>query len=290
MTRRLLATAFLVLWASVGSVASASPETPAPSAAGAPLDVLVVAPHSDDEAIGCTAVMLRAIREGRRVGIVVVTNGDGHVRAAAAIAGKPEAELTPQDFIALTGTRQQHSITAMAGIGVAAGDLVFLGYPDLALKEVYAAEGPPPVRQVHTEKDETYGVVVPDYHSTVHGRPAPYLRASVVGDLTEIIQARQPREIYVTNEADTHNEHEATFWVVRDAAKAAGWRGSLLTYVVHGGPLPEGPTHRIPLTEEELIRKRAILEEYARHMSPVHDGLADKYTKPEEVFWPVPIE
>lgn len=255
-----------------------------------PLDVLVVAPHSDDEAIGCATVMSRAIREGQRVGIVVVTNGDGHVRAAAAIAKKPVEDLVPEDFVMLTATRQQHTLTAMTGIGVPADEIAFLGYPDVGLKDVYAAEGPEPVRQRYTLKDETYGVVVPDYHTRVHGKPAPYLRASVVGDMAEIIRARQPKEIYVTNERDTHNEHQATFWVVRDAARAAGWRGSLATFVVHGDELPSGEPRRVRLTEDEVANKRALLEEYARHMSPVHDDLADKYTKAEEVFWDVPID
>src|SRR5262245_43425532 len=41
-----------------------------------PLDLLVIAPHPDDEAIGCTAVMLQALERKQRVGVVVVTNGD----------------------------------------------------------------------------------------------------------------------------------------------------------------------------------------------------------------------
>lgn len=273
-----------------GAVVLASLTGPAPSSAEPPLDVLVVAPHSDDEAIGCTAVMLRALRDGLRVGIVVVTNGDGHVRAAAAIAKKPVEDLVPEDFIRLTATRQRHTLTAMTGIGIPAEEIVFLGYPDVGLEEVYAALGPEPVRQRYTLKDETYGVVVPDYHTKVHGAPAPYLRASVVGDMTEIIRARQPQDIYVTNELDAHAEHRAAFRVVRDAARAAGWRGALSTFVVHGQQRPPGEPRRLRLTEGELESKRAILEQYARHMSPVHDDLAEKYAKAEEVFWPVPIE
>ena len=38
------------------------------------LDILVIAPHPDDEAIGCTAVMLQAIEQKQRVGVVVLVN------------------------------------------------------------------------------------------------------------------------------------------------------------------------------------------------------------------------
>ena len=47
---------------------------------------------------------------------------------------------------------------------------------------------------------------------------------------------------------------------------------------------------RVRLTAEELEKKRATIEEYAKHLSPIHDRLAEKFTKPEEVFWPIRIE
>lgn len=286
------ALASLLVWASLANVAMPQTSGEAGSSAGLqqdPLDVLVVAPHSDDEAIGCTVVMLRAIKEGKRVGVVVVTNGDGFPKAAAVVAKKPQDQLTPADFIKLTGIRQQHSMTAMSRIGVQAADLIYLGYPDAGLKQVYAAEGPVPFRQKFTQKNETYGVVLSDYHSRIHGHPAPYLKASVVGDMTEIIKARKPKEIYVTNEADVHDEHEASFWIVRDAARATEWHGTIFTYLVHGHTLPQGPVRRLRLTAEELEKKRATIEEYQKHLSPIHDNLADHFTKPEEVFWPIRI-
>jgi len=178
----------------------------------------------------------------------------------------------------------------MSRIGVKAADLIYLGYPDAGLKQVYATEGPIPFRQKFTQKNETYGVVLPDYHSQVHGRPAPYTKASVVGDLTEIIKTRKPGEIYVTNEADVHGEHQASFWIVCDAVRAAGWRGTIFTYLVHGSTLPKGPVHRLRLTADEFQLKRKTIEEYAKHLSPIHDKLAEKFTKPEEVFWPIRIE
>ncbi len=283
----------LLVWASLTTVATSQSRDGAASSAGphpAPLDILIVAPHADDEAIGCTAVMLRAIKAGKRVGIVVVTNGDGFPKAAAAITKKPQDQLVPADFIKLTGIRQQHTLTAMKKIGVKAAELIFLGYPDAGLGGVYAAEGTEPFRQRFTQKNETYGVVVPDYHTQVHGQPAPYVRDSVVGDMTEIIKACKPKEIYVTNEVDGHGEHRVSFWVVRDAVQAAGWRGTIFTYLVHGHTLPKGPVVRLSLTAEELEKKRAVVEEYAKHMSPIHDRLAEKFTKPEEIFWPIRIK
>ncbi|HEY7156181.1 MAG TPA: PIG-L family deacetylase [Gemmataceae bacterium] len=255
----------------------------------APLDILVIAPHPDDEAIGCAGVMLRALQEKQRVGVVLVTNGDGHQKAAAAVAKKPEARLEPADLLRLARIRQQHSVGALRKIGVRREDLISLGYPDSGLKAIYESKGEAPYKQPFTGKAETYAAVIRDYHTLAHGRPAAYTRTSVLADLVEIIKARKPREVYVTSEADTHPDHRATFWFVRDAAKTAGYRGTLFTFVVHGKP-PAGPAHRVVLTEAEQDRKRAIIKEYQAKLSPVHDYLAEKFTRAEELFWLVRIE
>ena len=254
-----------------------------------PLDVLVIAPHPDDEALGCTGVILQAIDKKQRVGVVLVTNGDGFPNAAAVVAKKTEAQLEAADFVRLAGIRQQHSVAALTKIGVRPSDLTALGYPDSGLKALYEAKAETPYRQRFTGKTETYGVVLPDYHSLSHGRPAPYVRSSVLGDLVEILRTRQPKEIYVTNEADTHPDHKAMFWFVRDAAKAAGYRGTLFTFIVHGEP-PAEPARHVALTHAQQARKRALIEEYQTKLSPIHDDLAEKFTGVEEVFWPIRIE
>ena len=231
-------------------------ETPDAEESG-PLDVLVIAPHPDDEVIGCGGVMLRAVKERRRVGVVLLTAGDGYPEAAAAVAKKSETQLTPADFIRLGAVRRRHSVDALTGIGVRGADLVSLGYPDSGLKAIYEARDETPYRQPFTGQAETYGTVIRDYHTLTHGRPAPYLRSFVLADLVEIIKARQPREIYVTDEADMHPDHRMTFRFVRDAAEAAGYRGTLFSFVVHGAP-PEAPDRRVVLTDSERLRKRAI--------------------------------
>mgnify|MGYP000983964560 CR=1 FL=1 len=112
----------------------------------------------------------------------------------------------------------------------------------------------------------------------------------MLSDLTEIIKTRQPGEIYVTGQSDTHGDHSATFRFVRDAAKTAAYRGVLWTYVVHGRPPAEPPERRVTLTESEVKKKRELLEIYQSGVSPVHDDLAATYTKPEEAFWAVRID
>lgn len=250
-----------------------------------PLDVLIIAPHSDDEAIGCTGVMLRAVERKERVGVVVVTAGDGFPKAAAALAKKDEQRLNAEDFIALAALRQKHSLQAMQRLGVKDDDLMFLGYPDGGLGKLYAAKDETPYRQPFTDKVETYGPVAADYHRRTHGRPAPYLRASVLDDLTEIIKVRRPKNVYVTGEADTHGDHRATFFFTRDAARTAGYSGKIWTYIVHGREPIDPPGQRLTLSNSEFAIKRSVIESYQEGVSPVHDRLAATYAKPAESFW-----
>jgi len=257
----------------------------------APVDILIIAPHSDDEAIGGAALMFRALANNERVAIVVVTAGDGFPKAAAAAARKPIAELKPADFDALAELRQRHTLQAMSSLGIAAADVLFLGYPDGGLRTMFeAAADAPPYKQPYTMRTATYGIVRPDYHSTKHGRAAPYTKASVVADLTEIIRSRAPKAIYTTLDIDTHADHRATSLFVREAARAENYKGAVRGYAVHGKPPAEEPDLTIKLTPEELKRKRALLEIYQAGVSPVHDGLADEYTQPEERFWLLPAD
>lgn len=258
-------------------------------AAPEPLDLLVVAPHPDDEILGCGGVLLHALEAKKRVGVVVITSGDGYPALTAIVAKKDRAQLTPEDFMRAGALRQRHSVRAAARIGYPEKELLFLGYPDSGLEAIYKRTEAEPFQQMFTRKNETYGVTVPDYHSVAHGRAAPYLKASVVGDLAEIIKSRRPAEVYVTHEGDTHADHKSAFWYVRDALRAAGSQAKFFTYVVHGDSPAEPPSKRVMLTPAQIETKRAALVEHTAGTSPIHDSLPDG-AKPEELFWEFPSE
>lgn len=253
-------------------------------------DVLVVAPHPDDEAIGCAGVIMRALAEKKRVAVVVLTNGDGHVELTAAVAKKDKEQLTPEDFMKAGALRQGHSVKAMKRLGVPRDDLFFLGYPDGGLEKMWLLDGSSVFRQKLTHKDETYGLVERDYHSLTHGSPAPYLKASAVADLAAIIRARKPDEIYVSHESDKHKDHSTAFGLAREAARMAEFQGHLFAFVVHGVPLSRDADLRLELTPQEYETKKAALIDHTKGTSPVHDGLVQEYLKPQEQFWQFPIK
>lgn len=253
-------------------------------------DVLIIAPHPDDEVIGCATVIMRALAAKDEVTVVILTNGDGYAALTAAATKKEREALTPEDFMKAGGLRQEHAVQAMARLGLPRDNLIFLGYPDSGLERIWEMDGSTAFRQMLTGKRETYGLIGQDYHSLTHGKPAPYLKASLVADLAEIIRARKPQEVYVSHESDKHGDHRAAFWYARESLRAAAFAGRFLAYVVHGDPLPAEPAKRLILTPEESAIKKAAIIDHTRGTSPVHDGLVAEYLKPEELFWQFPLQ
>ncbi|WGF89928.1 PIG-L deacetylase family protein [Marinivivus vitaminiproducens] len=84
---------------------------------GRPL--LVVAPHPDDESLGCGGLIAAAHAAGQRVHVLVVSDGCG---------SHPGSRAYPPDR--LRALREQEAIAAVAELGLAADNVSFLGLPD----------------------------------------------------------------------------------------------------------------------------------------------------------------
>jgi len=277
------------------------------------VDVLVFAPHPDDEVIGTGGVLQRALETGKRVRIVFATNGDGYPQAASALLHKAIASLRNADYLYLAAARQHEAVAADHILGVSASNLVFLGYPDGVLAGVYADTYGDPVQSPTTGRTFTYGPVETDYHTLAHGRPAAYTRTAALADVEELLRKSRPTQVYVTDSADRHPDHKATYDLVRDAIAGIGFRGMLHTFVVHSGPgwpWPLGPTPdspfesrtiggttypigvswpppiRIPLTAAQAALKRQALEaDRSQLEGPIDRLYLESFVKSEEVFW-----
>jgi LmbE family N-acetylglucosaminyl deacetylase len=80
--------------------------------------LLVVAPHPDDETLGCGAIIARARTAGQKVRVVVVTDGSGSTRSNV---------ITPEE---LTRIRHREARTAGKVLGLGPEDIAFLDFPD----------------------------------------------------------------------------------------------------------------------------------------------------------------
>lgn len=101
------------------SFAAAAAELKPEALAGA---LLVIAPHADDETLGCAAVILRASQAGRRICVIIVSDGSQSIQSAV---------ISPQQLAAL---RIEEAVAAAGVLGVAKADVAFLGFSDSRLE------------------------------------------------------------------------------------------------------------------------------------------------------------
>jgi len=92
--------------------------------------ILVLAPHADDEAIGCGGTLAKWVRRGIPVRVLFVTDGREGSRALRAMADGNPAKLAGQR--ALIATRRQEARAAMGVLGIR--DYAFLEARDGAVE------------------------------------------------------------------------------------------------------------------------------------------------------------
>ena len=116
-----------------------------------PSSLMVVAPHPDDDVLGCSHLMRRVDQMGGRLVVVWLTDG-------GASHGVLPAEVKSQ----LVATRQAEAKAGVHALGIRPVALCFLGYPDgsLELHETEARDRLQTLCRVH----QVETVVVTDEH------------------------------------------------------------------------------------------------------------------------------
>lgn len=278
-------------------------------------DLMVIAPHPDDETLCCAGIIMQALKKGKSVGVVVLTNGDGYPLAASHISGVDMTELTPSHFVGLAKKRQQWVEQSLALVNFPRNDLLFLGYPDGGLANMYQAKAGEVYWQRLTDKKATYHAHVLDYRTAETGKPAPYRRTAMLKDLVGLIERYKPDTIYVTDEADSHGDHKAAYWYIKDAAAKTQFKGKIHTYLIHNGEghswpyphkldlsaqyqqhevngqqVPVGinwPPHiRVPLTTQQARKKLKMINQFEAEIDLSKDYM-QAFAKSEEIFWQV---
>ena len=84
-----------------------------------PRPVLVLAPHPDDESLGCGGLIAQACAAGLDVRVAVLTDG---------VMSHPNSRAYPA--ARLRCVREAEAAEAVACLGLPSGRLLFLGYPD----------------------------------------------------------------------------------------------------------------------------------------------------------------
>jgi LmbE family N-acetylglucosaminyl deacetylase len=86
-------------------------------------NALVIAPHPDDETLGCGSTIARFVAQGRKVRIIAIYQGSNF----------PVSKILSPDKIALM--RCSELIKGMACLGLKRENIIFFNYPDTSTQE-----------------------------------------------------------------------------------------------------------------------------------------------------------
>lgn len=245
--------------------------------------LLIVAPHLDDETLGSGGLIQQAIARGAEVHVVVMTNGDAYQYQRAAMLVQDIVRGSASEHRRLGRSRQRETLKALAGCGVPADHVTFLGYPDTGVHVLWQAPHwslDHPYRSPHTRTDHN------PYENSLSPGGA-YSGAAVLRDLRRVIERLQPTALFTTAPFDVHRDHWATYGFVRAAVECAPRRKShpmpVYAFLIHrhDWPAPQGydPRHalvppaawktvegvrwwRLDLTPDQVETKRRCLARY----------------------------
>jgi len=276
--------------------------------------VLVLAPHPDDEIIGCAGVIMHALKSGAEVKVVYLTNGDNNIFSILfynpLLFPLRLFTLTELDFINLGKHRQKEAIKAMDILGVKKDNLVFLGYPDHGTDQmfVYNWGRNKPYRSMFCKQTS-----VPYRESNSYKKE--FKGDSVLGDLKKVILDYKPTKIFVSHASDVNGDHWALYLYLQ-IVLADLWdvipEPQVFPYLVHvpGWPLPHhyhpdlrmeplaqpffddlAPSvkwKQVQLTPEEIEKKHAAMLAY-NSQTRISAFYLLSFVRQNEIFSDLPL-
>ncbi len=210
--------------------------------------ILLMVAHNDDEALGAGGYLASALQAGSTVTVVILTNGDGN-KFSAAILGR-RVRPGPADFIREGRIRQGESIAALARLGIARDQIIFMGYPDRGISFLLTPHW------AHTSPYRSpFTQAAASPYPDVYRPSSPYSGEALLANLAEIIADAHPTIIVTHSALDEHPDHKAIHTFVSMALqdkRLASW-GPIRRYgfIVHAEefprPLRYAPTaHLVP--------------------------------------------
>lgn len=151
-------------------------------------------------------VIDRAVKQGLRVEVVLVTNGDFTCKRDGRV-------------------RRAETLTALASLGVDESHVHFLGYPDGHLHEL-TVEPLPPIERISPT-----GACVRS--NEVWGGTKTITSTALTDDLTALLDRLRPADVYLPHGIDTHRDHAATAVFFRRAIDRLGFSTRAHRSVVH---------------------------------------------------------
>ena len=263
--------------------------------------ILILAPHPDDETLGCGGVIQQAKKIGLPLRVVFLTYGDNNQWSFLVYRKRPVLSSHTAQRMGLV--RYHEALGAAQTLGLKPEDLTFLGYPDFGTLEIWDAHwgDRPPFRGILTR------VTAVPYENAF--RPgAPYKGEEVLQDLKTVLRQFRPTKVFVSHPADHNPDHRALYLFTRVALwdLEPEMKPKLYPYLIHfeRWPKPKGyrpakmlepplffrgeiPWKMCHLSEEESFRKQSALREHKTQYSYSAKYLLS-FVRPNELFGDFP--
>ncbi|MEI8138355.1 MAG: PIG-L deacetylase family protein [bacterium] len=271
--------------------------------------ILILAPHPDDEVIGCGGVIQQSVAMKLPVRVVYFTYGDNNEWSF--LIYRKHAVLAPGAVKQMGLIRHNEAVVAAETLGLSTNQLTFLGYPDFGTLRIWInhwGDSPP------AEGMMTHATAVPYANALRPG--APYRGEEIVKDLTSVIRAFMPTKICVSHPADFNVDHRAlycftqlTLWNLESEI-----RPEVFPYMVHfpRWPNPRGNHPGLPLKppaffeddiawrdfrltpeliagKEKALRAHRSQFEYAAHYLESFMRTNELFGDFERIVFPAPI-
>jgi LmbE family N-acetylglucosaminyl deacetylase len=263
--------------------------------------LLVVAPHPDDETLGAGGALQAALAAQAQVKVVIVTNGDGQWLAPLALRGKVWPR--PTDYVVDGQLRQKESLAALQTLGVPGEAVVFLGYPDRGMNQLWRDDWVAncPMKAIFTRTAQN------PYQQSLHPGEI-YCGKEVLEDLQSIVTDFQPDMILLPHPNDDNADHRAVSNFTQMAVALVeqaepAYEPEMWGYLVHYGYYPQPrrlrpttpllpPTPllhdtwtRLDLSAAQAKTKSNALSAYTSQMRLLGmQGFLRSFARPNEIF------
>lgn len=221
--------------------------------------VLILAPHPDDEVLGCGGIIQEAVAKHLPLRIVFLTYGDNNQWSFLVYRKHPVLDPTAVRRMGLI--RHDEALVAAQALGVAPEQLTFLGYPDFGTMQMWKSHwgDRPPFASMLTR------VTAVPYPNALHPG-APYTGESILADLTAILREFRPTKAFVSHSGDHMPDHAALYLFTQVAL----WdldgelRPTLYPYLIHfrRWPARRGFRPDDPLSPPALFRDAVVWQTY----------------------------
>ncbi len=264
--------------------------------------ILIVSPHPDDESLANSGIIRAAMEANATVLVVMMTNGDGTPINVTDYTNKNNIS----NFNGNIGDlRYLETIGAMNALGLNQSSILFLGYPDGALKYLFGSNWD--YNNLYTGSNQANNHDHSPYNFS-YELNAPYCGANVDKNLEEIITNYKPNMIFYPDDGDEHPDHWATSAFVRYAAIKLNFTGDMYSYLVHKGSWPtplsykpdlrleapsdvldlDGVWYNLALNKEDEQKKEKAVTSHATQISLMKNYLMS-FVRSNEIFAYYPV-